>query len=199
MQRGYPSNKIASIENEWSSAVFSKIIFSWGLWVEGIFEHSEKIWKTLCEKSWISEKIIAEFETENGLQPLFYTDSLWRGPTPIFVWCWHAGNVPKHLESFCWTQIPSLSFHFTQKISRPKHHSPLVSTPFACLWLSHRKWKWTFIFDTTKFNFSKRAWRTKPDWFFVVENFHLHTRSCINTGSHPILSQSESNCQKDRS
>ena len=45
--RIYPSNKIASIENEWSSAVFSKIIFSWGLWVEGIFAHSEKMWKML--------------------------------------------------------------------------------------------------------------------------------------------------------
>ena len=199
MQRGYPSNKIASIENEWSSAIFSKIIFLGGLWVEGIFAHSENIWKILCEKFWISQKIIAEFGTENGLQPLFYADSLWRGPTPIFVWCWHAGNVPKHLGSFCWAQIPSLSFHFTQKISRSKHHLPLVSTSFACLWPFHRKWKWTFIFDTAKFNFSKRAWRTKPDWFFVVENFHLDTRSCINTGSHPILSQSESNCQKDRS
>ena len=199
MQRGYPSNKIASIENEWSSAVFSKIILLGGLWVEGIFAHSEKIWKTLCENFWISQNIIAEFETENGQQPLFYADSLQRGPIPIFVWCWHAGNVPKHLESFCWTQIPSLSFHFTQKMLRSKHHLPLVSTPFAFLWLFHRKWKWTFIFDTAKFNFSKRAWRTKPDWFFVVENFHLDTRSCINTGSHPILSQSESNCQKDRS
>ena len=52
MQRGYPSNKIASIENEWSSAISSKIVFSWGCVGGGYFctfrkDMKKHMWKIL--------------------------------------------------------------------------------------------------------------------------------------------------------